>query len=204
VTPEGIEKAGRLLELGFVFLLVPAVVSTMDRAPIFLGGRILLWAGLYALMGLQSGRDGGALAGRLRDLRKVGNWLPALALLLGIGTLLQILLRHFGLWHPAAFAGPWGAPASLVFLLLLAVSTALPMEFLLRAYLPVRFPGWWAWLLGPLLTGWFYLGAWNVSTFALAVAGGSLLQAISRWKGPFWILPLLHALGAWGLICSNL
>ncbi|MBK8801551.1 MAG: hypothetical protein IPN71_05730 [Fibrobacteres bacterium] len=47
VTPQEVPKAWRptvdLFEVGFLYVFLPLVVSTMDRPPHFLGGKILLW-----------------------------------------------------------------------------------------------------------------------------------------------------------------
>ena len=199
-----LERKGQLFELGFAFLFIPLVVSTMDRAPIFLGGRILLWIGLFMLVGLNNARDGGRLSQFLRANRSPRAWLPALALLLAAGSLLQLFLGRLGFWAPPGRLATAGPVASLLFLTLFALSTALPMEALLRAYLPRRFPDMFPWLLGPLFTAWFYLGSWQPTVLLSALAGGVLLTLISRTKAPFWLLPVLHALGAWTVLCARL
>jgi len=193
-----IQQKGNLFELGFAFGVIPLVVSTMDARPLMLGGRILLWSALFLLLSLHAQRDGGKLRQILQENRKRGT-LPALALLLGLGSLLQFGLGRFGLWQTPpqlASAGPW---ASLLLLVIATVTTAVPMEVLLRAYLPRRFPTLRPALLGALLTPWFYLCTWNVQTVSLALAGGAILAILSRTKLPFWMLPVLHGLGAWAV-----
>jgi hypothetical protein len=197
-----IERQGRLLELGFAFGLIPLVTSTMDRPPLMLGGRILLWGALYTLLSLHSQRDGGALNRFLRENRSKG-WLPGLAILLGVGSLLQFGLSWFGLWHPPARLEAAGPLAGLLLLVLYTLVTAVPMEALLRAYLPKRFPDSRPVLLGILLTPWFYLCTWNLHTLLLALTGGILLGLLSRTRLPFWILPVVHGLGAWVVLCTQ-
>jgi hypothetical protein len=197
-----IERQGRLLELGFAFGLIPLVTSTMDRPPLMLGGRILLWGALFTLLSLQSQRDGGAFNRFLRENRTKG-WLPGIAILLGVGSLLQFGLTHFGLWNPPGRLGEAGPLAGLALLLLFTVVTAIPMEALLRAYLPRRFPEFKPVLLGILLTPWLYLCTWNVRTLLLALTGGIVLAILSRSRAPFWTLPVVHGLGAWLILCTN-
>lgn len=190
-------KAG-LLELGFAFGLIPLVVSTMDRPPLMLGGRILLWGGLYVLLSIHAQRDRGDFGRFLRENLRKG-WLPGLALLLGMGTAMQFAAQVLGWWHPPvrlAEAGPW---ASLLLLVAFTAITAIPMEALLRAYLPRRFPNWRPLLLGAGFTALFYLSSWSLSTVLAAACGGFALGILSRTRLPFWILPVLHGLGAWGL-----
>jgi hypothetical protein len=64
------ERRARQFELFFGFCFIPLVVSTMDRAPLFLGGRILLWGGLYVLMSIQFHRDQGAMSSILKAVAK--------------------------------------------------------------------------------------------------------------------------------------
>ncbi len=198
------ERRGRQFELLFGFVFIPLVVSTMDRAPLFLGGRILLWGGLYVLMSLQVHRDQGALSSHLRSVLRPSAYLPATALLLGIGSALQILFVQLGWWHPLGYTRPVALVPALMLLPLIVVTTAFPMEALLRAYLPQRFPGFASWFLPPFLTAWFYLGAWNWSTFLLALGGGVVLTLIARTRAPLWVPVTLHALGAWLLLCLRL
>lgn len=193
-----IETKAGLFELGFAFGLIPLVVSTMDRPPLMLGGRILLWGGLYVLMSIQAQRDGGAFSRFLQENRQKG-WLPGLALLLGLGTALQLGAQQLGWWHPPTrllAAGPW---ASLLLLVAFTAVTAIPMEALLRAYLPRRFPKWQPLLLGAALMPLFYLSSWSLPTVLAALCGGIALGILSRTRLPFWMLPVLHGLGAWSL-----
>lgn len=193
-----IETKAGLFELAFGFGLIPLVVSTMDRPPLMLGGRILLWGGLYVLLSIQVQRDGGAFGRSLHANRRKG-WLPGLALLLGLGTALQFAAQHLGWWHPPtrlAEAGPW---ASLLLLVAFTITTAVPMEALLRAYLPRRFPQWRPQLLGAAIMPLFYLSSWNPATLLAALCGGLGLGILSGTRLPFWILPVLHGLGAWSL-----
>lgn len=192
-----IQQKGNLFELGFAFGVIPLVVSTMGD-PLMLGGRILLWGGVFLLLSLHAQRDSGRLRQILQENRKRGT-LPALALLLGLGSLLQFGFGHLGLWQSPlqmASVGPWG---SLLLLVISTVTTALPMEILLRAYLPRRFPSLRPALLGALLTPWFYLCTLDLQVMSLALAGGTVLALLSRTKLPFWLLPVLHGLGAWAV-----
>jgi hypothetical protein len=198
-----LERKGQILELGFCFLFVPLVVSTMDRPPLMLGGRILLWGGLLMLLSLQSQRDGGELNRSLRQVRLHG-WLPALALLLGLGSVIQFGTGHLGLWAPPArmsAAGPW---ASLLMLVAFTLTTAVPMEIALRAYLPRRFPGMRPELLGILLMPVFYLSSWDLRSTTLALVGGIALWLLSRTRVPLWMLPVAHGLGAWSAMFVHL
>ncbi len=176
----------------------------MDAPPVFLGGRILLWIGLWLLVNLQRGRDGGALSLWIRSASSRSSWLMGIAVLIGFGSLLQLGLRAGGWWAPPGRLGMAGPLTSLFFLLLMALSTALPMEVLLRSYLPRRFPHLHPHLLASFFTAWFYLASWSPITLLIALGGGIFLTLLSRTRAPFWLLPVLHALGAWCVLCVQL
>jgi hypothetical protein len=179
VTPDLPANWGRrfgLFELGFVFLLLPLVVATMDRPPLHLGGLLLLW--ICALFLARSVEDiPPELARRWNRFRW---WTPV-----WVGG-----LAACGAWLGAGFQG-------MVFLTLHAVLFSLPAAFLAFHYAPRRFADadWMPrWLLG-VLPALSFAGL-HVSTLSWKAAAAALLGGLLVRRFPLSLQSGLHAV-AW-------
>lgn len=184
--PAAWRKRFDLFEIGFVFLMVPLVVSTMDHAP-HLGAVVLLWLGSAFLVR------------RIPDLSRdlLSDWesfrLPWAPLWIlgvaGIGAL-------FETGH---------AIGSMVLLVLHAVLFSLPLCLLAFRYAPRRFAGsdWLpAWSLGSLSAVLF--AGLHLGTGSWKAAGFAFLLGLAGRSMPLSIATLLHAAGwaagsRWGL-----
>jgi hypothetical protein len=171
-----------LFEIVFGFLFLPLVVSTMDRAPVHLGGLILLWLGTWFLL-----RNRDALLERLGKAWHAFRfpWAPLwLAILVLVGAFCTI---------PPAWNG-FGA-VSLPFQ---AIAFSLPLCVLCFRYVPVRFadrgwaPAWTMPLLPPLLFAGLHIasGSWRICLAAFL--GGWILRRM-----PLWSSVGTHAIIGW-------
>lgn len=182
VTPQEVPKQWRpladLFEIGFLYVLLPLVVSTMDRPPLYLGGKILLWMVAWFFLRRLSDIPGG------KDWASK-NALSALLAVAGAG----LLVAGF-VWSGILGSGQV-APALLGMVLLV-----LPACALVFLYLPARLsasewitPGWRPFLPAFAFAGLHLSsGLWLAPIFAFL--GGYL---VARLKLPLW----LAALGQW-------
>lgn len=170
-----------LFEIGFVFLFLPLVVSTMDRPPIHLGGLILLWLATWFLL-----REQDLLLHELRRnwaafrLPWGPAWLAVLATAGGLGSI-------HGRWALGAVTLPFQA-----------LAFSFPMCLLAFRYVPRRFagrgwtPAWLVPFLPPLLFAGLHLasGSWRV--LLAAFLGGWILLRL-----PLWASVAAHAMIGW-------
>jgi len=170
-----------LFEIGFVFLFLPVVVSTMDRPPIHLGGLILLWLATWFLL-----REQHVLLANLRR-----SWSrfrfslgPALVAALALAGALG---SPRGRWAFGAVALPFQALAFSFPICLLAFRYV-PRRFAGRGWAPV----WSIPFLPPLLFAGLHLasGSWRVCLAAFL--GGWILVRL-----PLWASVLAHAMIGW-------
>lgn len=188
VTEQEIPKEWRapldLFEVGFVYVFLPLVVSTMDRPPLQLGGKILLW--MVAWFFLR----------RLSDLPEGKGWLR------NAGLSSVIALAGVGLVGGCfAASGPQIAAQVAQWLLQVALVT-LPASALVFLYLPARFStsAWIAPGYRPLLPAVAFAGLhlssgiWQAPL--LAFAGGYL---VARLRLPLWAA----VLGQWGVAVAG-
>ena len=170
-----------LFEIGFVFLFLPLVVSTMDRPPIHLGGLILLWLATWFLL-----REQDVL---LRGLKLEWAsfclpWSPIWIAFLGAAGALG---SHQGRWASGAVTLPFQAIAFSFPICLLAFRYA-PRRFAGRGWAPI----WLTPLLPPLLFAGLHLasGSWRVCLAAFL--GGWILLRL-----PLWASVGAHAMMGW-------
>ena len=167
-----------LFEIGFVFLFLPVVVSTMDRPPIHLGGLILLWLATWFLL-----REQRVVLGELKAewsafrFPRAPAWVALLALT-------GAVCSAQGRWAWGAIALPFQAMAFSFPICLLAFRYA-PRRFAGRGWTPV----WLTPLLPPLLFAGLHLasGSWRV--VLAAFLGGWILVRL-----PLWASVLAHAM----------
>lgn len=193
VTPQAVPKEWRstvdLFEVGFLYVFLPLVVSTMDRPPLYLGGKILLWMVSWFFLRRLGDLSGGAgwSSKAIRDS------------LLSLGAA--------GLVSAVAVGFRWVAlDAALRSLLAMAVMVV-PACALVFLYLPKRLaasewiPGWLRPLLPAIAFAGLHLssGLWQAPL--LALAGG---YVVARWKLPLglavfgqWSVAMAGALWLW-------
>lgn len=174
-----------LFEIGFVFLFLPAVVSTMDQPPFHLGALLLLWIGVaFLARGVEGLPDD-----LLRDWRRFRFpwailWVAALA---GAGALAGFL--------------PNARTASAILLPLDAALFSVPLCFLAFGYASRRFSGavWMPPLvrrfLPVVLFAGLHVGTASWKAVAAAFVGGWVLR-----KLPLGLQSALHGIaGAAGI-----
>ncbi|HNY30806.1 MAG TPA: hypothetical protein PKO15_07960 [Fibrobacteria bacterium] len=167
-----------LFEVGFVYVFLPLVVSTMDRPPFHLGGKILLW--MVAWFFLRRLSDHPLGQGWFRK-----NWVGGVASLLGATAISALLV----------FAGELPVHRAVQSLLRMGLMV-LPACALVFLYLPVRLSAseWIPEAQRPVLPALAFAGLhlssgmWRASL--LALVGG---YVVARWKLPIWVA----ALGQW-------
>lgn len=177
ITPElpvSVKRFADLFEIGFVFLIVPAILTTMDRPPFHLGGKILLWMGIWFLVRRLSESDRNRVLDGLSPLRRPWFALLALVSLAGTGAFFAVVsgLERFQALEPGVrwIAGAFMLPV-------FAVLLSLPVTVLTWGYIPVRF-GDSTWL-----------PRWLVAS--LPVCGLAMLHAVGLgWKAPLAALLL--------------
>lgn len=175
-----------LFEIGFAFLFLPLVVSTMDHPP-HVGGILLLWlCAAFLVRGVSGLYD--QLGTDWKSFRLP--WAPVwVVVVAGIGASL-------GAGHPVR---------GMVFLILHAVLFSLPMCLLAFTYGPRRFAGsgWMsAWILG-VLPAILFAGM-HVGTGSWKAVGIAFLLGLVGRRVPLSIATVAHAAvwaaGArWGL-----
>lgn len=196
-----------LFEIGFVFLLLPAMVATMDRPPFHLGGKVLLWLGTWFLVRRLSETDRAAVLAGFRGLAKP---LPLAACVLSLalaGALIAEFsgLERFLLLPPAT---RWISGALL--LPTFAVVVSLPVAILGWAYVPVRFADsiWFPrWLLAALPVLGF--SALHLSTLGwkaplAALLGAALARLTGAGRIPASAVVGLHALVGWAGVVGGI
>lgn len=198
--PITVRRNADLFEIGFVFLLLPAMVATMDRPPFHLGGKVLLWLGTWFLVRRLSGAD------RQRVLAGFSSWkspirLVATVLLLALAG---ALVAEYSGWEQFLLLPPatrWISGALL--LPTFAVVVSLPVVILAWAYVPVRFADsvWFPrWVLAGLpVFGFASLHAssfgWKAPLVAFLGAGFALVIGKTRISGV--VMVCAHALIGW-------
>lgn len=122
--PPQLRRPVDLFEIGFVYLFLPAVVSTMDRTRLHLGGSILLWMMAWFFVR------------RLPDMSvgksivsQIGSKAAAIS-----GIFVLVAGFAFALWRPGKI-GLEGAPG----LFYQLVSVSVPLVGVCFGYLPSRF-----------------------------------------------------------------
>lgn len=199
-----LERIGQLFELAFAFLLLPLVVATYDRPPIWLGGRILLWVGLAFLFALQPQDVRARMFQRMQPARNLpGGWSgPAILFILAMGGL-ALVLQMLGVWGPPIGVSAGGLPAALLVGILATLFTVLPLEVLFRIYLPMRFrsisarPSLGILLLSTFFFTWFHIPSLDPALLAWAFVLGGVLALMERAGWPFWGMLSIHGLAAW-------
>lgn len=200
--PVSIKRNADWFEIGFVFLLLPSMVATMDHPPFYLGGKVLLWIGTWFLVRRMPDADRNQIFAGLQVWRRP--WVMALTLILlaGLGALLATFsgLERFQLMESGV---RWISGALLLPAFALVVS--LPLLVLTAGYLPVRFADshwlpWWLVRSLPVLglallhvstLGWraplaaFVIGGgvWVASKGRVALVTAILLHAVIGWMG---------------------
>lgn len=203
------ERIGQLLELNFCFLLLPMIVWAKDPGPYTVGGRILLWGGVFFLIRMLPEEARFRLRSKLREGSE--GWIVPIGVTFAVATLLGLALQTLGHWRPPqqlAESGLEGALLALPFQIALFV---LPKELLFRAYFPIRFQslfsGWRVYLFTPvsgLLFAWIHLPAMTLSLFYVAFAGGLALSLLERMGVGFRASLILHGICAWLLLVTGM
>ena len=198
--PVAVKRNADLFEIGFVFLLLPMIVATMDRPPFFLGGKLLLWMGTWFLVRRLSEADRAKVLASLSPWRKP---FPAAMVLLGLAAAGSVLaglsgLDRFELLEPGV---RWVSGALLLPIFALVIS--LPLAILAWGYLPVRFadshwlPGWLVAVLPALGFASLHMATlgWKAPLAALVLGAGAWL--VSRGRLPLLPTILAHAVVGW-------
>lgn len=189
-----------LFEIGFVFVLLPAIVATMDRPPFHLGGKVLLWLGTWFLVRRLSDSD------RRRVVAGFLQWakpLPLLMAILGLALAGALVAQFSGLERFMLLSGATRMLSGALLLPTFAVVVSLPVVILTWAYLPVRFADsvWLPrWLLAVLPVSGFALvhvssADWKAPLAALV--GGGFLRVVGKGRISLVTLLCLHALIGW-------
>jgi hypothetical protein len=178
-----------LFEIGFAFLLLPLMVSTLDQ-PLHLGALALLWLGTWFLLRLDPLLPAQMLEGwrRFPLVRRI-LWTLTLALFGALWT---------GLRSGGTSVAPWLAGAAMV--PVRAVLFSLPLCTLGLFYAPRRFqgrgwiPSWLLAILPALLFAGLHIACASWVAVAAAFLGGLLCL-----KGmlPLWLCAGLHAALSW-------
>ncbi|MCB9496241.1 MAG: CPBP family intramembrane metalloprotease [Fibrobacteria bacterium] len=207
--PNTLDRVGMVLELLLGFLLLPLVVCTLDRPPLWMGGRILIWVALVFLV-VRMPRDARArMHLRVRPTRALpGGWVGPIALFLLSVALLSLLLKMMGVWAPPPLLETGGMPAYLLLALLSTLFVVVPLELLFRVYVPMRFrgligkgtPGLVA--LSSLLFAWMHLPSFQPLVLVAALVLGFTLALMERAGWPFWGTLGLHGLALWAWTVS--
>ena len=178
-----------LFEIGFVFVFLPVVVSTMDQPPLHLGALLLLWLAAWFLIRAQAATPS-ALQAKWTAFKPVHRvlWLAGLAL-------------FGGAWGAFSFHGARSsllAGASLVPLRALLFS--LPLCVLAFEYAPRRFRGR-GWipagalaLLPALLFAAMHIATASWLACLAAFVGGWI---VLRFRLPLWLCVASHAAVGW-------
>jgi|GEM_PF-1300623 len=199
-----IERIGQLFELAFAFLLLPLIVTTMDRPPLWLGGRILLWVVLVLLFALQPQDVRARMFQRMQPARSLpGGWAgPTILFLLSLAGL-AVVLQMLGIWAPPAGVSKGGLPAALLIGLLGTLFTVAPIEIIFRVYIPMRFrgistrPSVCVLVISTFLFAWLHIPSLDPVLLLWALVLGGVLALMERAGWPFWGMLSVHGLAAW-------
>lgn len=198
--PTSVRRNADLFEIGFVFLLLPAIVATMDRPPFHLGGKILLWLGTWFLVRRLSDAD------RARVLAGFRSWfkpVPLVASLLGL-ALAGAMVAEFSGWERfLLLERPLRWISGALLLPTFALVVSLPVVILGWAYIPVRFadsvwfPRWFVACLPALGFATLHASTLGWKAPLAALLGASLALAVGRTRISAGLVVGVHALVGW-------
>lgn len=199
-----LERLGQFFELSMGFLLLPLIVTTMDRPPMWFGGRTLLWASLGFLFMLQPREVRSRLIQRMRPARTIpGGWIGPIVAYVLLLSCLGVALQMTSLWNPPPAVLAGGLPAALLVAVLGMLFTVLPMEILFRVYFPTRFstianrPSIAIAVLSTILFAWFHIPTLEPVLIWFAFVLGGVLALMERAGWPFWSTLGIHGLSVW-------
>jgi len=198
--PESVKRNGALFEIVFVFLLLPVIVATMDRPPFHVGGKILLWLGLWFLIRRLPVDSRDRVLAAIRVLRKP---LILIAFLAALGASGALLAQFSGLSRFLALPTSVRWVSGAILLPAFAVVASLPLAVLAWVYVPVRFErsNWFGARFRNALPVLGFAGI-HLVTFGWAAPGFALVAGSVYWwafKGRVPLIPaiLVHAVVGW-------
>jgi hypothetical protein len=187
-----------LYEIGFVFLFLPLVVSTMDQPPLHLGALVLLWLVAWFLVRAQAALPAEfAAKWRAFPIPSRALWLVGLALFGGCWSAIAPHGEHLLRWSAA---GALLVPAR-------AMLFSLPVCAIGFEYVPRRFGarGWIPARILPVVPAALFAalhiatGSWLACLVAFF---GGWLCLKGRW--PLWLGAAAHAVVGWAGISLGL
>jgi hypothetical protein len=196
--PGSLRRNIDLFEIGFVFLFLPLVVSTMDQPPLHLGALMLLWIFSWFLLRAQTTLPAELLAKwKAFPIPSRAMWLAGLAV---FGGCWSAVFPHGQHALRAVAAGAFLVPAR-------ALLFSLPLFAIGFEYVPRRFRsrGWIPEPIVPFLPAALFAalhiatGSW--AACALAFLGGWLWL---KRRLPLWLGAFAHASIGWAGISLGL